>query len=188
MVRVARGQFCFIGALRIGGGNGPTSANWKWADGKPFQYTNWSRDEPNNYMGHEDRVMIMGNGKWNDIHQGWTGPAVYRFAGKPQWYWEESAERLRNHANLKPGTNFVPYDSNDNDKLEEMHDAASRFASMASRTHRPRPRRHMAHKPFCRLNPNYGVDLIKMQQTSMSTGYARRVIREMSGPQVQRCA
>ena len=42
----------------------------------------------------------------------------------------------------------------------------------------------MAHKPFCRLNPNYGVDLIKMQQTSMSTGYARRVIREASGPQV----
>ena len=64
--------------------------------------------------------MIMGNGKWNDIHQGWTGPAVYRFAGKPQWYWEESAERLRNHSNLKPGTNFVPYSSNDNDKLEEM--------------------------------------------------------------------
>ena len=55
---------------------------------------------------------------------------------------------------------------------------------MASRTPRPRPRRHMAHKPFCRLNPNYGVDLIKMQQTSMSTGYARRVIREQSGPQV----
>jgi hypothetical protein len=163
VVRVARGQFCFVGALRIGGGNGPTSANWKWADGKPFSYTNWSRDEPNNYMGHEDRVMIMGNGKWNDIHQGWTGPAVYRFAGKPQWYWEESAERLRNHANLKPGTNFVPYDSNDNDKLEEMH---------------------ISHKPFCRLNPNYGVDLIKMQQTSMSTGYSRRVIREHSGPQV----
>ena len=64
-------------------------------------------------------------------------------------------------------TRFVPYDSNDNDKLEEMH---------------------MAHKPFCRLNPGYGVDLIKMQQTSMSTGYARRVIREMSGPQVQHCA
>ena len=63
VVRVARGQFCFVGALRIGGGNGPTSANWKWCDGKPFQYTNWSRDEPNNYMGHEDRVMIMGNGK-----------------------------------------------------------------------------------------------------------------------------
>ena len=65
--------------------------------------------------------MIMGNGKWNDIHQGWTGPAVYRFAGKPQWYWEESPERLRNHNDLKPGTNFVPYSSNDNDKLEEMH-------------------------------------------------------------------
>ena len=109
------------------------------------------------------QVMIMGNGKWNDIHQGWVGPAVYRFAGKPQWYWEESAERLRNHNDLKPGTNFVPYSSNDNDKLEEMH---------------------MAHKPFCRLNPGYGVDLIKMQQTSMSTGYARRVIREASGPQV----
>ena len=74
-----------------------------------------------------------------------------------------SPERLRNHNDLKPGTNFVPYSSNDNDKLEEMH---------------------MAHKPFCRLNPNYGVDLIKMQQTSMSTGYARRVIREQSGPQV----
>ena len=55
----------------------------------------------------------------------------------------------------------MPYDSNDNDKLEEMY---------------------MATKPFCRLNPNYGVDLIKMQQTSMSTGYARRVIREASGP------
>jgi len=107
--------------------------------------------------------MIMGNGKWNDIHQGWTGSAVYRFAGKPQWYWEESPERLRNHNDLKPGTNFVPYSSNDNDKLEEMH---------------------LLHKPFCRLNPNYGVDLIKMQQTSMSTGYARRVIREASGPQV----
>jgi hypothetical protein len=43
---------------------------------------------------------------------------------------------------------------------------------------------HIAHKPFCRLNPAYGVDLIKMQQTSMSTGYSRRVIREHSGPQV----
>ena len=36
VVRVARGQFCFIGALRIGGGTRPTSANWKWCDGKPF--------------------------------------------------------------------------------------------------------------------------------------------------------
>ena len=48
--------------------------------------------------------------------------------------------------NLKPGTNRAPTLSNDNDKLEEMH---------------------MQHKPFCRLNPNYGVDLIKMQQTSI---------------------
>ena len=33
-----------------------------------FQYTNWSRDEPNNYMGHEDRVMIRVELKFQTPH------------------------------------------------------------------------------------------------------------------------
>ena len=81
------------------------------------------------------QVMIMGNGKWNDIHQGWTGPAVYRFAGKPQWYWEESAERLRNHANLKPGTSFVPAWKSNSEGAEPIG-AARRLYGVAMLRHR----------------------------------------------------
>ena len=50
---------------------------WKWQNGSKFEYTNWSRGQPDNYQGKEDKLMIMRipnprspgaeAGKWDDI-------------------------------------------------------------------------------------------------------------------------
>ncbi|XP_067686863.1 macrophage mannose receptor 1-like [Haliotis asinina] len=39
-----------------------------WTNGDPNQYTNWARNEPNNYQGHQENCVLMySNGaQWND--------------------------------------------------------------------------------------------------------------------------
>ena len=72
------GQPAWIGAVRHGSGNGPGAANWRWSDGTQWEFTNWAGGEPNNAGGREDRVQMYGqhDGKWNDIHSGWSGPGM----------------------------------------------------------------------------------------------------------------
>lgn len=37
-----------------------------WSDGRPWKFTNWKTDEPNN-AGNEDCLELGWAGKWNDI-------------------------------------------------------------------------------------------------------------------------
>jgi len=39
---------------------------WLWSDGTKYSYKNWNKGEPNNFLGNEDRVHMIGGGTWND--------------------------------------------------------------------------------------------------------------------------
>ena len=81
VTRIANGNVVWIGGIRKGSGNGPGANHWYWSDGRPWTYTNWHPGEPNNYGGVENRVQLgLGAARtWNDVHEGWNGPAVYEF-------------------------------------------------------------------------------------------------------------
>ena len=80
VTRIANGNVVWIGGIRKGSGNGPGANHWYWSDGRPWTYTNWHPGEPNNYGGVENRVQLgLGAARtWNDVHEGWRGPAVYQ--------------------------------------------------------------------------------------------------------------
>ena len=77
---ISGGKPVWIGGIRKGSGNGPGADHWYWSDGQPWTYTNWHPGEPNNAGGHENRVHLglQARGTWNDVHEGWSGPAVYK--------------------------------------------------------------------------------------------------------------
>tara|TARA_X000001036_G_scaffold29864_3_gene24643 strand:+ start:937 stop:2820 length:1884 start_codon:yes stop_codon:yes gene_type:complete len=79
VTRISGGKPVWIGGIRKGSGNGPGADYWYWSDGQPWTYTNWHPGEPNNAGGHENRVHfgLQARGTWNDVHEGWSGPAVY---------------------------------------------------------------------------------------------------------------
>ena len=55
-------RFIWIGGQRTG------QRTFNWTDGTNFNYTNWSKREPNNHGGQENCVMFhLGPGQpWND--------------------------------------------------------------------------------------------------------------------------
>ena len=79
VTRIAGGKPVWIGGIRKGRGNGPGADNWYWTNGRPWSYTNWHPGEPNSSDGRENRVHLglQARGTWNDVHEGWRGPAVY---------------------------------------------------------------------------------------------------------------
>ena len=85
VTRIASGNVVWIGGIRKGSGNGPGANHWYWSDGRPWTYTNWHPGEPNNYQigGGENRVQLglQAARTWNDVHEGWRGPAVYEMPG-----------------------------------------------------------------------------------------------------------
>ena len=84
VTRIANGNVVWIGGIRKGSGNGPGANHWYWSDGRPWTYTNWHPGEPNNYGGVENRVQLgLGAARtWNDVHEGWSGPAVYELSAE----------------------------------------------------------------------------------------------------------
>ena len=84
VTRIANGNVVWIGGIRKGRGNGPGANHWYWSDGRPWTYTNWHPGEPNNYGGVENRVQLgLGAARtWNDVHEGWSGPAVYELSAE----------------------------------------------------------------------------------------------------------
>ena len=79
---ISEGKAVWIGGMRKGRGNGPGADHWYWSDGRPWGYTNWHPGEPNNTSGRENRVHLglQAPGTWNDVHEGWRGPAVYEMS------------------------------------------------------------------------------------------------------------
>ena len=79
VARIAGERTVWIGGMRKGSGNGPGADHWCWCDGQPWIYANWAPGEPNNYGGNENRIQLYGQNKlWNDVGEGWRGPAVYQ--------------------------------------------------------------------------------------------------------------
>ena len=83
VTRISGGKPVWVGGIRKGDGNGPGADHWYWSDGQPWSYTNWHPGEPNNAGGWENRVHLglQAPGTWNDVHDGWSGPAVYQIPG-----------------------------------------------------------------------------------------------------------
>ena len=46
-----------------------TSPNvgWQWVTGEPWEYTNWSAGEPNDFEGLEQNLTMYFDGTWNDL-------------------------------------------------------------------------------------------------------------------------
>ena len=75
----------FIGATRIGSGNGPGPEHWEWTDGSSWEFTAWGGGQPDNSGNREDCVHICGEMglKWNDIHKDHRASAIYKRGGRP---------------------------------------------------------------------------------------------------------
>ncbi len=64
----------------FGANDRPEEGTWGWADGAPFEYTNWSEGEPNNHARAEDCGMFgtRNSAEWNDVFCGILAPYVCR--------------------------------------------------------------------------------------------------------------
>ena len=85
VTNIADGKTVWIGGIRKGGLSASFAAgadHWYWSDGQPWTYTNWHPGEPNNWGGGENRVHLglQAPGTWNDVGEGWRGPAVYQMS------------------------------------------------------------------------------------------------------------
>ena len=83
------GAECWIGAIRIGLGDGPGPEHWKWADGSPWEYTDWQARGRylNNSDYGQDRVRMCGRhgiGVWAErrAHDR-DGIGVYKRDARP---------------------------------------------------------------------------------------------------------
>ena len=107
VARIAGGRTVWIGGMRKGSGNGPGPEHWCWCDGQPWIYANWAPGEPNNHGGNENRIQLYGQNKlWNDVGEGWKGPAVYQL---PKEKSIQSAKKIQSALKKSSGkekTNF----------------------------------------------------------------------------------
>ncbi|MES2386979.1 MAG: choice-of-anchor D domain-containing protein, partial [Bacteroidota bacterium] len=56
-------------ATWLGGTDKASEGTWLWTDGTPFNYSNWSFGQPDNYLGIENYLHISrdNGGVWNDL-------------------------------------------------------------------------------------------------------------------------
>ena len=77
---VSTGVNVWLGGIRKGCGNDTGADHWYWSNGKKWSYTNWMKNQPDNYQKSENRVHmtpISHGQQWNDISEDHQFSAVY---------------------------------------------------------------------------------------------------------------
>ncbi len=77
---VSTGVNVWLGGVRKGCGNDTGADHWYWSNGEKWSYTNWMKNQPDNYQKSENRVHmtpISHGQQWNDISQDHRFSAVY---------------------------------------------------------------------------------------------------------------
>ena len=77
---VSTGVSVWIGGVRKGCGNDTGADHWYWSSGEKWTYTNWIKNQPDNYQKSENRVHmtpISHGQQWNDISEDCQFSAVY---------------------------------------------------------------------------------------------------------------
>ena len=77
---ISNGVNVWLGGVRKGCGNDTGADHWYWSNGKKWSYTNWMKNQPDNYEKSENRVhmtSISHGQQWNDISENHQLSAVY---------------------------------------------------------------------------------------------------------------
>jgi hypothetical protein len=77
---VSNGVNVWLGGVRKGCGNDTGADHWYWSNGEKWFYTNWMKNQPDNYQKSENRVHmtpISHGQQWNDISEDHQFSAVY---------------------------------------------------------------------------------------------------------------
>ena len=77
---VSTGVNVWLGGVRKGCGNDTGADHWYWSNGEKWSYTNWMKNQPDNYLKSENRVHmtpISYGQQWNDISEDHQFSAVY---------------------------------------------------------------------------------------------------------------
>ena len=77
---VSTGVNVWLGGVRKGCGNDTGADHWYWSNGEKWSYTNWMKNQPDNYQKSENRVHmtpISHGQQWNDISEDHQFSAVY---------------------------------------------------------------------------------------------------------------
>ena len=77
---ISNGENVWLGGVRRGCGNDTGADHWYWSNGKKWSYTNWMKNQPDNYEKSENRVhmtSISHGQQWNDISEHHQLSAVY---------------------------------------------------------------------------------------------------------------
>ena len=77
---VSTGVNVWLGGVRKGCGNDTGDDHWYWSNGEKWLYTNWMKNQPDNYQKSENRVHmtpISHGQQWNDISEDHQFSAVY---------------------------------------------------------------------------------------------------------------
>jgi hypothetical protein len=105
---VSKGANVWLGGVRKGCGNDTGADHWYWSNGKKWSYTNWMKNQPDNYhITHnkseksENRVHmtpISHGQQWNDISEDHQFSAVYELPiiDDSVDYFENNDIRLKN--------------------------------------------------------------------------------------------
>jgi hypothetical protein len=77
---ISNGVNVWLGGVRKGCGNDTGADHWYWSNGIKWSYTNWMKNQPDNYEKSENRVHmtpISHGQQWNDISEDHQFSAIY---------------------------------------------------------------------------------------------------------------
>ena len=103
---LSTGVNVWLGGIRKGCGNDTGADHWYWSNGEKWSYTNWMKNQPDNYQKSENRVHmtpISHGQQWNDISEDHQFSAVYELPILEDSvdYFENNDIRLKNSNKIK---------------------------------------------------------------------------------------